>query len=273
MRAHGIFRRTIALPQEHGSWIFLISPLLIGLFAGKNLNAGSLALTLAALVAFLIRQPITVSVKIYSGRRPRTDLPAAKFWIIVYGLVLLLACLELLYLEYRFILYLAIPGAIVFGWHLFLVSKRRERGQPGVEIIASGVLALAAPAAYWVSLGYYEPMGWWLWILNWFQSAASIVYAYLRLEQRTLKQMPKRIERLRMGRRALLYTSFNLLAATILSIMNRLSELIFLPFLLQWLETIWGMMNPAIGVKPTRIGIRQLIVSILFTILFIAAWS
>jgi hypothetical protein len=187
--------------------------------------------------------------------------------------VLLLACLELLYLEYRFILYLAIPGAIVFGWHLFLVSKRRERGQPGVEIIASGVLALAAPAAYWVSLGYYEPMGWWLWILNWFQSAASIVYAYLRLEQRTLKQMPKRIERLRMGRRALLYTSFNLLAATILSIMNRLSELIFLPFLLQWLETIWGMMNPAIGVKPTRIGIRQLIVSILFTILFIAAWS
>jgi hypothetical protein len=78
MRAHGIFRRTIALPQEHGSWIFLISPLLIGLFAGKNLNAGSLALTLAALVAFLIRQPITVSVKIYSGRRPRTDLPAAK---------------------------------------------------------------------------------------------------------------------------------------------------------------------------------------------------
>jgi hypothetical protein len=46
-----------------------------------------------------------------------------------------------------------------------------------------------------------------------------------------------------------------------------------LPYLLQWGETLWGTLNPAVGMKPTRIGIRQLIVSTLFTLLFIIAWN
>ncbi|MFN2236858.1 MAG: hypothetical protein ACK2U1_21730 [Anaerolineales bacterium] len=80
-----------------------------------------------------------------------------------------------------FVLYLSIPGVFVFGWHLWLVSQRAERRQIGVEIVASGVLALSAPAAYWTSVGETDPLGWWLWILTWLQSAASIVYAYLVL--------------------------------------------------------------------------------------------
>jgi hypothetical protein len=34
MASQPIFVRHIALPQDHGSWVFLLSPLLIGLFAG-----------------------------------------------------------------------------------------------------------------------------------------------------------------------------------------------------------------------------------------------
>ena len=62
-----------------------------------------------------------------------------------------------------YLLLLAIPALPVFGWHLWLVSRRRERRQPGVEIVGAGVLALAAPAAYWVGRGAPEPLGWWLW--------------------------------------------------------------------------------------------------------------
>jgi hypothetical protein len=61
----------------------------------------------------------------------------------------------------------------------------------GVEIVASGILALAAPAAFWVGRGYPDPQGWVLFGLVWLQSAASIVYAYLRLEQRSLTDVPK----------------------------------------------------------------------------------
>jgi hypothetical protein len=75
-----LFARHIALPQDHGSWVFLFSPLLIGLFAGGHLSQASLLLIIAALAAFLLRQPVTIAVKVYSGRRSRRDLPAARFW-------------------------------------------------------------------------------------------------------------------------------------------------------------------------------------------------
>jgi hypothetical protein len=288
-----LFRKQIAIPQDHGSWVFIISPLLIGLFAGGAFTPSSLALVVAAMAAFLLRQPVTMAVKAYSGRRPPTDLPAARFWVTVYGLVILAALGALIANGFAFVLWLAAPGVPIFLWHLWLVSRREERRQAGVEVLATGVLALTAPAALWVGRGQYDPTGWWLWLLTWLQSAGSIVYAYLRLEQRerypALSEMKRSevkpkgesakqargqegSERWRMGRRALLYTSFNLYVSFFLSWLGWIPGLIFVPFALQWFETLWGINNPAIGWKPTRIGIRQLVVSSIWTILFIVCW-
>ncbi len=271
-RKTSLFRPHIALPQDHGSWVFLLSPLLLGLFAGRRFTPASLFLVIAALAAFLIRQPVTVAVNAYSGRRPRTDLPAARLWIVVYGLIALAAVSGLVWLGHGRLLLLAVPGAPVFAWHLYLVSHRAERRQAGVEILATGVLALAAPAALWIGAGKYTPIGWALWLLTWLQSAASIVYAYLRLEQRALSEAPPRPLRWTMGRRALLYTSFNLVLALAGGLSGLLPVFVFLPYSLQWLETLWGIEHPAVGIKPTRIGLRQLLVSTLFTVLFIFTW-
>lgn len=268
-----IFRRYIALPQDHGSWVFLLSPLIIGLFAGGSLRPASGYLILAAMAAFLLRQPVAIAVKAYSGRRSRRDLPAARFWISIYGLLGMAAVAGLVLRGFGFVLYLAIPGAPVFAWHLYLVSKRAERKQMGVELVGSGVLALAAPAAYWVGQGQPDPLGWWLFGLVWLQSAASIVYAYLRLEQRTLRIVPDLTARIQMGLRALMYTSFNLITVLGLSIVGILPTLIALPYLLQWAETIRGTLQPAVQEKPKAIGMRQLAVSTLFTLLFILAWQ
>lgn len=265
--------RHIALPQDHGSWVFLLSPLLIGLFAGGDWSLASGFLVLASLAGFLIRQPLTIAVKAYSGRRSKRDLRPAQFWIIVYSLTGLVSFGGLVVLGFGYLAVLAIPGIPVFAWHLYLVSRRAERRQMGIELVASGVLALTAPAAFWVGLGYPDPYGWFLFVLVWLQSAASIVYAYLRLEQRSLPGIPDLRMRLRMALRALLYTSFNLIIVTTLSRTRILPPLLPIPYALQWVETIWGTLNPAVGVKPVRIGIRQLIVSTLFTFLFILAWN
>jgi len=268
-----LFRKQIFLPQDHGSWVFILSPLLIGLFAGRHFNYASFNLIIAAMGAFLIRQPLTIAVKIYSRRRTKDELPAARFWMMVYGVITLFALIGLFLEGFGIIFYLAVPAAPVFAWHLWLVSRREERRQAGIEIVATGVLALAAPAAYWVGIGHYDPTGWWLWILAWMQTAASIVYAYLRLEQR---EQTKRMEgraQWKMGFRAALYTSFNLASVLSLSLLAVLPRFIFIPFLLQWIETLWGITHPATGWKPTRIGIRQLIVSTLWTILFILFWT
>ena len=266
------FRKQIYLPQDHGSWVFIFSPLLVGLFAGGTFTLASMYLVVAAVAAFLIRQPVTMVVKVYAGRRARTDLPAARFWILVYGSLILLALIGLLSAGAGYVLLLAIPGFPVFGWHLWLVSRREERRQVNVEIIATGVLALAAPAAYWVGIGHYGPSGWWLWVLTWLQNAASIVYAYLRLEQREWKEVPPRSDLWKAGMRAFAYTTFNLLVSLGLGLASVLPRFLFLPYLVQWSETLWGIFHPAIRWKPTRIGIRQLIVSILWTILFIITW-
>jgi hypothetical protein len=263
------FRKQIFLPQDHGSWVFIFSPLLIGLFAGTRFTLASLSLVIASIAAFLMRQPITVAVKALSGRRAKSDLSPAGAWIIAYGILILLALIGLFRAGFGYLLILAIPGLPVFAWHLWLVSKREERRQVNVEIIATGVLSLAAPAAYWVGIGRYDPAGWWLWILVWLQTAASIVYAYLRLEQR---ELGTRNELWRMGLRAFLYTTFNLVLTLVLGLAALLPRFIFIPYLVQWIETIWGIFHPAIKWKPTRIGIRQLIVSTLWTILFIIFW-
>jgi hypothetical protein len=224
----------------------------------------------------MIRQPMTIAVKAYSGRRPKTDLGPARFWLLVYGIIATLALLGLILEGFGYILFLAIPGAPVFAWHLWLVSKRSERKQIGIEVIATGVLSVTAPAAYWIGVHGYATAGWWLWGFTWLQSAASIVYAYLRLEQRDLKQdqasAMSRGEWWRMGIRALAYTSFNLVLSIGLGLSNLIPRFIFIPFLLQWLETIWGINYPSVGWKPIKIGTRQLIVSILWTVLFIIFW-
>ncbi|MBI2332403.1 MAG: hypothetical protein HYU84_09645, partial [Chloroflexi bacterium] len=76
----------------------------------------------------------------------------------------------------------------------------------------------------------------------------------------------------RMGSRALMYTSFNVILSAGLGRSALIPTFIFIPFLAQWLETVWGITHPAVGWKPTRIGVRQLIVSILWTVLFIVLW-
>jgi hypothetical protein len=269
---NNLFLRHVALPSDHGSWVFLLSPLLIGLFAGNSWSLAAIFLVITALAAFLIRQPVTHAVKIYSGRRNKRDLPAAIFWIGIYGSIGALGLAGLILQGFAYLLILALPGIPVFSWHLYLVSKRAERRQLGVEIVGSGVLALAAPAGYWIGVGELEPIGWLLWVLTWLQSAASIVYAYLRLEQRTLKSIPENNIRLAMGRRALAYASFNLILVIALGLTNFVSSLLFLPYILQFVESIWGTLNPAVNVRPTRIGFRQLIVSSIFTLLFIITW-
>lgn len=265
--------RYIAIPQDHGSWVFLLSPLLIGIFAGGRWTPAMVYLVLAALAAFLLRQPVVIAIKAYSGRRPSAELPAARFWILVYSAVGLAAVAGLVSSGFNYLLWLALPGLPVFAWHLVLVSRRQERRQMGIELVAAGALALAAPAGYWIGQESPDPAGWWLMGCTWFQSAASIVYAYLRLEQRELSEIPDLVMRLKMGWRALAYTTFNLAASLACAGFGWLPLLIPLPYLLQWLETLQGVVRPAIKLKPTSIGIRQLVVSTIFTLLFILAWN
>jgi hypothetical protein len=108
--------------------------------------------------------------------------------------------------------------------------------------------------------------------LTWAQSAASIVYAYLRLDQRALPRLPDGAQRLRTGAASLALTSCNLAAVLGLSFAGVTPRWLFAAYAVQWLETLWGTSRPAVGLKPRAIGYRQAAFSTLFTLLFIVAW-
>ncbi len=268
-----LFRRHFFLPAEHGAWVWLLGPLIIGLAAaGRFPLPDGWLLLVAALAAFLLRQPASIIVKVLSKRRARQDFQPALFWLVLYSLVMLAATLGLLWAGHPRILWLAVPGVLVFLWHLWLVSRRAERGQTGVELVACGVLALAAPAAYWVAGGQDNGQAWALWGLTWLQSAASILYVALRLEGRRLKAVAPLGERLRMGGRTLLYHLFNLLAAAAAVALRLAPSLVVLAFGLMALDALEGVLRPPVGVRPTRIGFRQLAASTAFVILMSLAY-
>lgn len=263
------FRKHIALPSDHGSWVFLISPLLIGLFAGGGSFPTTYLLIFAVFAAFFIRQPTVIAIKVIAGRRSKKELSSALFWIFVYGSIAIISLIPILNSDYAFILNLAIPGVTIFILYLWFVYTRTERNRKYFDILASGSLALAAPATYWSGVGHPHTIGWILWSLVWAQSAASILYAFLRLSQRKLKQIPDTKEKIKIAGPALIFTAFNFFITFILSYLKIFPPYIFIAFLLQFVETIYGTLYPAINKKPREIGIRQLIVSTFFTIIFI----
>jgi hypothetical protein len=262
-----LWRRHYALPSEHGAWIWLLGPYLIGLAAGDVRDPLALVLLIAALAAFLTRQPTSIAVKVFSGRRPRRELGPAIVWGLFYGLIALGGVAVLVSAGYGQLLWLAAPGLPVFAWHLWLVGRRKERGQAGVEIVGAGVLALSAPAAYWVAGGEQQVLAWILWGLSWFQAAASIVYVHLRLEQRRLEAQPDRSERWRMGARTLAYHIFNLLACLALAVAGWVPWLAPVAFFLMLFDALDGVIHPAVGASPRDIGLRQLAASTLFVLL------
>jgi len=267
-----LWRRHYFIPSEHGAWIWWIGPFLIGTAAGGTLGPDALVLLLAVAAVFFMRQPAAIAVKALSGRRPRSDLAPGLFWTSAYALIALLAVLVLIRASHAQLLWLAIPGVLVFAWHLWLVSRREERGQRGVELVAAGVLALAAPAAYWVAGGTDALTAWLLWLLTWLQSAASIVFIYMRLEQRRLPAMPAPSERWRTGARSLVYHSFNLVVAAGLAAVRLVPALVPAAFGLMLADALEGVAHPPVGVRPTAIGLRQLGASAAFAALMIAAY-
>ena len=120
--------------------------------------------------------------------------------------------------------------------------------------------------------GRPDPAGWLLWLLTWAQSAASIDYAYLRLEQRRLLRVPEPGERLRLGRSALLLAVVNTIGTIALGVAGAVPRWLFVPYAVQLAEVARGVARPAAGVKPKAIGYRQLAVSVLFTALFVLLW-
>jgi hypothetical protein len=111
-----------------------------------------------------------------------------------------------------------------------------------------------------------------LWGLSWLQVAGTILHAYLRLNQRQLKDRPPQKEIFKMSCESFLFNTALFAGVLILTLMDWVPAYLPIAFLIQPLEVIWDTYHPAISMAPKKIGIRQLIISSLFNIVFIFTW-
>ncbi len=266
--------RHVAVPLEHGAWIWWIGPLLIGLAAGGRPGPATLWTVLGAAAAFLIRQPITLTVKTWAGRGSKRVLAPALGWIGVYAGLGALAAGALVGMGYRHVLWLAVPAVPMFVWYLaWLVRRPGQRRQIGLELLGSGVLALAAPAAYWTAGGAGTLAAWTLWGVCWLQSAGSILHVYLRLAQRGLDHAPSPAARLRMGAGSLGFHAAALVVAGGLAAAGVVPPLVALAFAALAGYALFGTLQPALAARPQRIGVQQLAASALFVLLAALAYG
>lgn len=169
---------------------------------------------------------------------------------------------------------MAAPALPVLAWQMWLVAQRSERGQMWVEILGAGVLALSAPAAQAIGAGEFTRTSLSLWVLCALQAAGAIVYVYLCLDYRRLKAAPPWPERWRMARASTVGNAAALAAAAGLTVIGWGPALAPVAFGLMLAEAVYGgLLKPPVGVKPVLIGVRQVMVTIVFSLALIWAYS
>ena len=257
-----------AIPKEHGTWALWLGPFLVGWGVAEKSSLPLLWVFLAILCAFLAHHPLTIFVRSISGQRKREDTRPALAWASVYLVLSTIFVLILALSGFSLMLLAALPAIPMLIWRMVLVSRKEER-QMHVEIIGSGVLALAAPAAHIAAAGISSTIAFWLWVLTWLYSITSIVYVYMRLEQRLLDHPPDSEEKIKMGKPAMRTAGAALLLVTVLTLTRQLPRFAPLPFVVTQIHVIWGVISPAVGVRPQRIGYSQVGAFIIFVGLLI----
>jgi hypothetical protein len=182
--------RVVAMPVEHGGWGLTLEPGLLGLLVAPG--PASLALALAALLAFLLRTPVKiVLVDRWRGRQvERTGLAARVAAVELALLVLLVAIVAWLAVDATWWLpaIAAVPMLLVA---LSYDLRSRSRGLVPELVGSVAIASVAAMAA--VAGGEAWPLAIGLWLVLGARIVTSIPHVrdqVSRLHGRSLSPVP-----------------------------------------------------------------------------------
>ena len=124
----------------------MLTPFVIGAGVAARWPLPLWLCLVAALALFLLRQPLSLGLRVARGRARASDGPAAWFWSGLLMAVAVGAGIALLLTNRGMILWVAVPATVVLTITLALSTWRGPR-QLGVEMLGVVGLALSAPAA------------------------------------------------------------------------------------------------------------------------------
>lgn len=254
--------RSVALPTEHGAWAFVSEPLLLGLLLAPTW--AGLALAIATLGAFLLRQPLKTYLKDVRSQRmvPRTYM--ARRFILLYGSVMIVAGLAALLLSPSPDAFLPLVFALpLFALQLFHDIRNQSRA---VTAELAGTLATGALASSMVMLqGWALIPALGLWLIMAAKATTAVLYVRSRL----------RLERVQSA--GIAFTvAVHIAALTLLVIAAAYGWIRWIaPFALGML-----MVRAAIGLSPLRktrppkiIGMQEVVYGLSFVLLIVLGYK
>lgn len=187
-----IYRKSIVIPTEHGSWPWLLVPFAVGAGIAGQFNLPVWLTLIGALAAFFTRQPMTVLMRVRRGKARATDGPIAAGWVLTFALLGLLSLIGLIALERSAMLVLIWPFLAILA--LYLIAARYGRSglrSLWMELAGAAALSMMAPAAAIAGNGRIIGWEWALWGIMAAQNVLGALYVRLRVADTHKRAMPR----------------------------------------------------------------------------------
>ncbi len=260
------------IPREHGAWVILYAPMVLGFAAaGKPAPVAWLLITGTVTALFIGREAASLLIR---GR----STPQTRGWAAIFGTMAALLGSLLLATSGAMPLLTVGAGALVlFGVHSALLKlsgrKRLDRSQWG-EIIGVAALTLTAPAAYAAVVHHLdlEIALIWLGCIGYYSS--GIFYVKMWLAAVKLKKTWNETSRLQCGRENNTYNA--MLTVGVVIAATRLHSLpaailVSVAYLPAIVRSAWGYMHLSPQLPPLkRVGMQETVYAVWFTLMLIA---
>lgn len=256
-------RSKLKLPREHGAWAMVYVPFVLGVAVAGTVNLAVVLLLVATSALFISRESLLVWWRAQKRGRQTQSAADSQRLLLIYLLVAALTGLPLI-LGYKFygLLLFGLLGAtllILNGWKATDFEDRTVQS----ELLAIAGMTMTAPAAYYVASGQWGPKTFWLWALSAAYFASSVFYVKLRVSGLHAKK-PDDKQRARW--QCAIYHGFLLASLLALAFTRSLSLFLLIAFAPVLARTAWSLFKPSSQLNLKRIGIAEIIYSLIFLI-------
>ncbi len=236
----------------------LYVPFVLGVLVAGRAPVSLLLLFVATTTLFISRESLLVW---WRGRSRGRHNDHAGWLLLTYLSIGALTGAPLI-LVYR--LYWLLPLAALGAALLALNGKQAtdlEERNVSSEIMAIAGLTMTAPAAYYVASNQSRPLALALWGLSAAYFASSVFYVKLRV---TVLHAKRPADKQRARWQCMSYHAFLLVSLGVLALTRSLPLFVLIAFAPVLTRTLWSLLKPAEQLNLKRIGIAELIYSLIF---------
>ncbi len=193
------------ITREHGSWAFLVVPLMVGILGADSATLNSLWFAVAALGVFLSNTPVQALARLNPSLRMLTDdMRSHLLWA---GIYLTVAAICLLLLVLQGLMYLILFSAGAFVIFVVYTAMMRISGKTvWTDLVATCGLTLGSPAMYYVITGQLGFVATLLWVLTLVFFGSTVFYVHMKIDRLGLRKSHLNWpERLQTGKMNLAY--------------------------------------------------------------------